>query len=414
MKDIIKQIVWKIYLELFLMYGRRLIKCQVRHMGAVFFKAYVKTFLLFPENKLKYNSDIASSVRSRLFEMPVAEGASPVDDNQVNSLYDTIKSEEWIKKTLSNYYLLEAFYYSYGTSSDLLKEKADHALAKAKVYVDSALPISYDDVGRIKKTIKSDIKLLKKEMRKLNSERVETEKLKLIEPVVISSSHVIFLASLFSTLFLISGFAYNKIFFSHFGINVGDFFGVSDYMASSVDILTATIISSILGVAFFFWGLSIAVSEDLHAEQFETERKGEDYVIPVIVISSAIALVVYSYQTGELHSLFLYPLIFFVALHVFFRLPIWKYIENKAAVGAILISILYFSLHLGFEIKENIEDIESGDYDSPYVIDFKKEYEKYSNHTFVSSNSNYLFLWNSDDNKIIIIPKSGVDSFVVK
>jgi len=195
---------------------------------------------------------------------------------------------------------------------------------------------------------------------------------------------------------------------------VGDFFGVSDYMASSVDILTATIISSILGVAFFFWGLSIAVSEDLHAEQFETERKGEDYVIPVIVISSAIALVVYSYQTGELHSLFLYPLIFFVALHVFFRLPIWKYIENKAAVVAILISILYFSLHLGFEIKENIEDIESGDYDSPYVIDFKKEYEKYSNHTFVSSNSNYLFLWNSDDNKIIIIPKSGVDSFVVK
>ena len=275
MKKKLKQIVWKIYLKLFRIYGKWLLKCRIKHASAIFFKAYIQTFTLFPDNKLKYNSDLASIVRSRLLELPLYKESLTLNDDQVNTLYEAVKSDQWIQKTASNYFLLEAFYYTYGISSELLKEKSDNALKKAKSYVDSALPISYDDVGPINKKIKSDIKLLKKEMRKLNSERVETEKLKIIKPINITSSHVMFLASLFSTLFLISGFAYNKIFFGSLGLNVGDFFGVSDYIASSVDVLTATIISSVLGIAFFFWGLSSGLSEELHAEQFETERKGE-------------------------------------------------------------------------------------------------------------------------------------------
>jgi len=414
MKKRIKQIAFKIYLKLYSVYGRWLLKCRGRHISAVFFKAYIQTFSLFPDNKLKCNSDIASSVRNRLFEIPPSEDSLAVESDQVNALYDVVKSDKWAQKTLSNYFLLEAFYYSYGISSDLLKEKSDNALRKAKSYVDSALPISYDDVGPINKKIKSDIKLLKKEMRKLNSERVETEKLKIIKPVAITSSHVMFLVSLFSTLFLISGFAYNKIFFGSLGLNVGDFFGVSDYIASSVDILTATIISSVLGIAFFFWGLSSGLSEELHAEQFETERKGENYVIPLIVVTSAIGLVAHSYRTGELLNIFLYPLVFFVAFHIFYRLPIWKYIENKAIVGAVLISVLFFTLHLGLKIKDNLRDIESGHYEGPYAVTFKKVYKKYSKHQFVAGNSNYIFLWDSDNSKIIVIPKNGIESFDTK
>ncbi len=383
-------------------------------MRAVFCKAYIQTFSLFPENKLKYNSELALSARYMLFEISRPENSFELNEEELKTLYDSLISDRWVKKTLSNYYLLQAFYYSYGTSSDLLKDQSDASMLKAKSFSDSVSPISNDDVWPIYNNIKADIKHMRREIPKLNSERIEKEKLKIIEPVTIKSAHVMFLVSLFSTIFLISGFIYNKLFFASFDLNVGDFFRVSDYIASSVDTLAVTVISSFLGVIFFFWGLSEVLSEELRAVQFETERKGGDYILPVIIVTSTVGLVVHSYKTGGLLSIFLYPLLFFIALVVLDHLPIWKYIKNKAAVGAVLISFFIFSIQLGLKVKDNIKDIKSGEYKSPYTLTLKKEYKKYAEHPFITSNSSYVFLFDSDKGKIVVIPKSGVESFDVR
>lgn len=414
MGNLFKPTTFKIYLILCRIYGQLILKCKFRHVSAVFFKAYIQTFVLFPENKLKINSAIALVVRSRIFELPKPELKEEIDENQVQSLYDLMIHEDWVRKTISKYYLIEAFYYSYALTSELLKEKSVQSYEKSKLYDSTANLIGYDDIGSMNKEIKTDLKILQKEMRKLNAEKIESEKLKIIRPISITSTHIMFVLSLFSTLFVISGFIYNKLFFNSFGISVGDFFSISDYLASSVDVIMATVISSALGLAFYFWGLSSALSEELRAEQFETDSKKEDYVIPIIVSTSSIGLVAHSYHTGELHSLFLYVLTFFILMHVFYRLPIWKYIENRAPVGAALLSIIYFSLHLGISIKDEVQSIKSGSYKSSYKIQYKVPYPSREDNEFIASNSGYVFVWDSKREHMNIISKAEVLGFRAK
>lgn len=377
-------------------------------MSAVFYKAYIHTFTLFPKNKLKLNSDIALAVNCRFFGSFQPENNVEIKEPEIQRLYEELKDITWIQEKISNYYLLNAFYYSYGSTTDLFKENVEDALKKSRHWVANTNPISYKDVQPFNKNIKQDIRLLKKEIRKLNSEKIEKEKLNIIKPISVTSSHVMFVVSLFSTLFLLSGFIYNKILFSHFNVSVSDFFSISDYLASSVDVISAAAIATILGMASFFWGLSSALSDELQAAQLEIENKSDVYLLPFIIITSSLGLVLYSYRTGELLNFFLYPLIFLIFLYVLFRMPFWKYIENREAVSAALISILYFSIHLGFSIKDKVNDVRSENYSSPYSIEYANDYKENKNDKFIASNSNYVFLWDEIKNKVYVIPKTKI------
>ncbi|MBN4077077.1 hypothetical protein JYT48_02275 [Mariprofundus ferrooxydans] len=384
-------------------------------MSAVFFKAYIKTFLLFPDNTLKKNSDTAFFVKNKLFEMSQSDDVRCVDESQVDVLYEAIKDEDWTKKTMSNYFLLKALYYSLWVQSDALNEMSDKAFSKALSYVDTATLITFNDLKPINVTIKSDIKCLRKEMRKLNANRIKTEKLKAIEPINISPNQIIFIASLFSTLFLVSGIAYIKIFFANFDIAVGNFFSIADYIASSVDILIATVISSVTGVVFLLFGLSDNFADKIRAEQFKIEQKNSNYFVPIIVIVSTIGLVAHSYTSGgELHSFFLYPLIIFLFFELIFRLPFWQYVNNGTTLCAGIVSVTLFSLQLFAFTNAEVKEIKSGNYASSYVLELDEKYEAFSKNEFISANSNYIFLWDSQSEKINIVPKSAMISFHVR
>ena len=224
-------------------------------------------------------------------------------------------------------------------------------------------------------------------MRRLNSQRIETEKSKLITPVKITTSHVGFAVSLFSSIFLISGFAYNRIFFGQLGIDVSDFFSITDYLASSIDMLASTLISTSIGMMFFWWGVSSAVNNYLHEEQFETMNRKVDYAgyfLLTNVIICTIGIVTYAYKTGEISTLFLYPLVLILIMGIFYRIPLWKYVENRAPVGAVAISLMLFGLHLGFSIKHKLDDIKHGTYTNPYTLSLKDDYLKYSSYSFLA------------------------------
>ena len=69
---------------------------------------------------------------------------------------------------LANYFLIECFRFSCtnadGHNKDF-KEKADKALSKAKLYKNTAEPISAKDVKNINKEIKKKIKILKRSIK---------------------------------------------------------------------------------------------------------------------------------------------------------------------------------------------------------------------------------------------------------
>jgi len=258
--------------------GRRILKFRTDNLHAVATRAYIHTFTLFPDEKLAYNEDLSWCVRNKLFDLPEPTKIQKLNQEHVDVLYDSLLTDDLIRSHISKYHLTTALYFSSaGLDNDINKNLTEEPLKKAKLYSSDAKLISQDDAKKSNRETKKEIKKLIKQAKALGSERIETEKSNLIKPIEITSSHVLFLASLFSTLFLISGFAYTKIFFIAFDINVGDFFTLSDYMASSIDSLIPIVISSILGITFFYLGLVM-----LCLERCMKNSLRRDYVMETI------------------------------------------------------------------------------------------------------------------------------------
>ncbi len=410
MKEKIRRVAISIYYKLLTLHIRWVLKCQMRHAQAVFCHAYIRTFTLFPEKKLSYNINLSLKARQIICNLSGATEAQDLDESDADKLISELKEDQNVRALLANYYRLVAYYFSCGMCADVFKDKIDNALSSAGLYKDEILPVTAKEAGILNKNIKKTYKNLCKQIRQLNSEKLEREKLQVVEPIEISQSHAVFTISLFTTLFITSGFLYAKLVYGSLGIKVSDFFSAADYLSSSVDVLAPTILSSAIGLGVMLFSLSSAVDQRLHEDQFEVSKKKGDYVFAFFILMLTVGLVVHSFKTGEVASAFLAPLLLLVGLFAFFRLPIWKYIKNRSAVGAIMFSFLYFSWHLGFTIKEDIDEIKSGDFKSHYVVIFNAPYESYNSHEFIGGSSSYAFLYSKKNRSVIAIPRSGIKS----
>ena len=165
---------------------------------------------------------------------------------------------------------------------------------------------------------------------------------------------------------------------------------------------------------FYLWGMSTAMYDSLHREQFELMRKEvdlNDYVMLGAVISAAIGIVIYAYRTGEIETTLLSFLILVIGFGGLYRLPAWKYIENRVPVGAVVLSLLMFSIHLGISIKRELDDIKHDAYKSAYILTLKSNYHAYVNYSFLTRNSSFTFLLDNSKNTAVVIPNGAVEAF---
>lgn len=187
-------------------------------------------------------------------------------------------------------------------------------------------------------------------------------------------------------------------------------------MASSLDVIAITALSTFIGTAFYIWGLLSALSEHLHAEQFEIEikNKGRKLILPTIFFVSIAGFLLNYYieQYFRFHFLYLPAIILF--MEVYYRLPIWKYIENKASVGFVIVTITFFSMNLGVSVAGKIQSVASGEYKSSYEVIFKTESKFKGNYEFVASNSVYVFLWNKSEARMHVIARTDIAEFLIK
>ncbi|EJE4555615.1 hypothetical protein [Vibrio parahaemolyticus] len=144
-----------------------------------------------------------------------------------------------------------------------------------------------------------------------------------------------------------------------------------------------------------------------------SKEKKKDYILPLAVLTSLLLVALFIYETGTFPSKLLIPAVLAAVLFISNRVSIWKYIENKIPVIAVCVVIVFFFLHLGIQIKDNIEEVKGNYYGPPYALNFKEGYEKYEKMSFVTSNSNYVFLLNKESKSVEIVPKNSVISFEV-
>ena len=399
----------------------QIIKCRNRHILGVVCKADIIAVELFPKNNLAHNSELARTTVSRILEIPYEKEVGEDYNKEIEEIHRSLISEEWTKKVIANYYRLEELFYSHEKGSgELFSQKVEDYRKKAKSYYSVSQSISLNEVDSIDKNIKKDIKELRKNLKRLRSERIETEKHKIIEPIDLSLFQVLTLFSLFSILCLIGGYMHNRLLLGAFNINPSDFFLLYDYVSSSTDVIESSFVGSIIAAIAYFVGVNISLSDVAHARQFNIVDNSS-YRFPRLLIALAIIPIlvlvlqlVINQELPENTLSYLYsPMFIGVLYFIFYKLP-WGYVKN-AFTASIAVAILFvFFIHLTWGVRNDIRDIRNGEYESPYTIFFEDDYKQYSKHIFLLSNSNYVFLVDEESKEISVIPRSGVKAIFSK
>lgn len=407
----IRSVLSKFSLQLFTYKLRQILQVRTEIRTNLFRRLYLDTCETFPENTLSENGDIASTVTQAVLGLDNLNLV--VDEASVEIVRQQTSNNNWINQNIADYHWVTAYYFSFNNSYSLHSERVEEAMFKAKgalVTVDNLNDSSFSKLG---KSVKKEKKLLRKRISVSNKLKIERKKLEIISPIKITASHLSVSLTLISTLFLISGFVYTKTFFYWFGINVGDFYSAQDYLSSSIDVISSTAFSALIGLLSLFYGLSRALNDELYDGQFDVQEKRRDYFWPIILVTSSLGLAVSVYTTGRWPSIFVFPIIFASLMYTYFRIPIWKFVENKATVGTACLVIAIFVMHLGFKIKDNVENVLLDEYEPIYSIELQSKYERYSKMSYLTSNSNFVFLVDIKTKKVVVLPKNSVTSFEI-
>ena len=405
-------------------YRYRLFGISMDLRYVMFLNAYIKAISLFPDITPKENRELSKlvifDILGRSHDLKNKEEKKEAAEQLRESLF----SDEEIIDTVANYFLIEHFRFltQYEDGHDkIYKEKADEALSKAKSYKNTAEPVSAKDINNIKKEIKKEIKILKKSIKKINSNKIEKEKEKRIKPIKITPSIVFLFISLISSLFLVGGFLYTNTLLYFLDINSSDFFDTSDYIASSVDTIFPILL--IVFCMMFFCSQKVldikgeldGLSEAIAAEQLDDKQKFMRFVLIALFLFFVTSFYVeLTYNEKFTPMLLMLPALMVLGYILFDLLKIDKYIENGSTFIIVVFSFFIFLAYLSVDVSGTVYEIKSENYKSPYTVFFTEEYEEYSDHTFFLANSKYAFFLNKKTKETVVIPKTGIKAIQTK
>ncbi len=119
-----------------------------------------------------------------------------------------------------------------------------------------------------------------------------------------------------------------------------------------------------------------------------------------------ILITIFIYKITYLNKIsytILYFCILLLYTYLIVKINLKKYVKNAKQIYFILTLIGFFLILVSVKVLDDAQNIKEKDYQSPYNVIFKNDI-KYENYQYLSSNSNYVFLINTNTLKIIVIP----------
>ena len=224
--------------------------------------------------------------------------------------------------------------------------------------------------------------------------------------------------SLLSVVFLVSGYLYNFLLLREFGIDVSNFFSLSDYIAASLSRLTSIAVSGfyvLLGVFLGSIGPPIIPSNMRQLKEENDRWYGfykwrswvftGGYVLIVIPIAYS-GLINKSYNEAALFLIILAILIVAILYKKDFRRP-FSFIY-------ILLFAICFSINLWSSVGKRIDEFQYGDFSQMRKYDLKLQNSlamEESEFVLITANSSYYFLLDKN-RKAIILNKDQLESLI--
>lgn len=205
-----------------------------------------------------------------------ADRKSEYVDNkaEVSALVAKVEKDEDIVRLVLNYNLVRHLAATHVKEN----EKADYYLSKARKIQPKALPLKTKDLFALERSVR-------KESNRLRSEIGDRKTLK----IPLSMEKAGALISVISCFFLISGYLYNRFLLGEFGIEVSQFFTLSDYLGSSVEAIRYSATGATFALIGLFWGIHRGSKKSYaQIESYQRRREYWPYVILVVSIAGVI------------------------------------------------------------------------------------------------------------------------------
>jgi len=409
---------WIIYqFVMFYMYFifNRMKKIENKIIVILLHKSINSAIEFFPEKILAEHQKLATSfVYDNYFE----DETDLKDDEDYISFKNKLKKNDFLNTYASMLFLTKLYYYQKLPSFLRKHDTEEISLSKAKQINGDAKPLTSKTFKELIKKIEEDHTNLKYEIKQLKNSIIDKELTKYIKPLELTNSHISFVISLMSSLFLLGGFIYTYYLLSHFNINVSNYYTISDYLANSIDVVAYVFISTLIGIIFFFLGMNDEIKSSIIINQLEgVPKKPKNYslgpIIGLIIGLLIILLGLKFYVSGEIDYEIVYAISILTILVIFQKLPIWDYIANPRKVAFLFITILVFLSNIIVKSHEKIQEIENEKYNSNYLLLFTPKYKEYETMKLITMNSSYLFLLDNTQS-IRIIPKEAIVSVKIK
>lgn len=355
---------------------------------------YLNKYPEFKEQRSKFertNTELKKVYSSRKLEY--LQNKKEVDD-----LTEKAQKDGNIMKLVELSHLVKHCYYG---RIKMLTNETDYFLEQAHKINPKVLPLESKDLPTIRRSVKTDIR----KVRGIISDR-NTFKISL------SLKNAGTIIPVVSSVFLISGYLYNRFLLGEFGIEVSKYFTLSDYMASSIESIRYSASGALLAGISFFIGVHSASRRSL--DQLEYERKKTRYLPAFLILTSVVSAVFAYINNLELFYDACYMFIFFSAI----QFAPWlshRYFKEPMVALFIIVFLCTFAGHMFVSVGKTIynlkykklEEIKKDD------IIFKEQMPLQSSKVALfAANSNFLFLLDEDKNAFIV-PKDQI-LYVIK
>jgi len=317
----------------------------------------------------------------------------------VDPIVEQIGTRKEIKETVERYHLLQHFIETHSPNSN--SRAAEYHLQLARQLNPNTTPLLLDNLYTLERQTRKDLN----DLRELISDR---EALK----ISLSLNNAASFISVISSFFMLTGYLYNHFLLNAFGIEVSKYFGLSDYLASSIEGIRYSVSGAAVGLlVLFFVAHSTSRMSPLQMEHERQSAPVKYWPYLFFLLLGSIGVNVIAYYLNDQESFYdsTYTLIFLLTIHFAPKLS-RKYFKEPLTALFILVFIASFSGHMFASVGKEIYRFKHYDFSklNRYEVGFSDRLPVGERElVLLAGNSDYLFFLDRLRNPIIV-PKREI------
>lgn len=261
--------------------------------------------------------------------------------------------------------------------------------------------------------IHRELKLTKNNFKLINEVWLDRHYYPSKDKIRISIDNWFGVVSSISILFLVGGYIYNRFFYFYFGIDVSKVFYISDYISSSVDLISVLLLS--LALTAFGYIIPEYFNEKSDASNIISKEsvdgfvsmhnKGKTNVLGYIVLTTLITMLILELLFIEIpFEIHLIPIA--AGLLVLSEsIPVHRLFHNPKLATLVYILTVWFVINIVARVVTDIKGLETGRNVKNNRLVLTEDYKYLESSKLLSNTTDYLILWSIEEQKVIIIPK---------